>query len=285
MAEQTAEELAAAEAARLAAEAEAKAGGKTPEQIAAAAAEAETARLAAEAEAARVAAAGAKTPEQLEVERLAEEAKKAKPKVDWRDARIAELTAKLKSAVPAKIDPPALDPNATPLTEADVERRATEKATGLAARAAFNQRCNDTAAEGRKAFPDFDLSVRELMRLSDPQDPAVMRQYDDFLEAAMETGEGPRIIYNLGKDLDEAARVMGLSPIKRAAEMAALAAGAAPAAPLHKPIVPVRGGNSGPGEISPDDAARADKLSSAEWHRRRSAQVAANQPAFGRRQQ
>lgn len=274
----TADAAAAAEATRIAAE-EAARSGKTPEQLAA---DAEAARVAAEA------AAGTKTPEQLEAERLAaEEAKKTKPAVvkeDWRDRRIAALTAQLKEAQKPKVEATAPDPNAPALTEADVERRASEKANGLAQRAAFNQRCNDAAATGRKEFPDFDLSVKELVRLVDPSDAASQKQYDEFLEAALETGEGPKIIYALGKDLDEAARVMALSPIKRAAEMAQLATGTPPAGPLPKPLIPTQGRHSGPGEIAPDDAVRADKLSSAEWHRRRDAQVAAAQPQYGRRQ-
>lgn len=248
------------------------------EEAARVAAEAETARLAAEAEAKKTAAEG-KTPEELAAEEAA--AKAAKP--DWKDARIAKLAAdkaamaaelaKFQKAAP-KVPAEGGEP---PLTAADVERLANEKAEAIAQRKSFNTACNEAAKQGRKDFPDFDASVKELTKVAvDETDPASMAQYDDFLAAALETGEAPKIIYTLGRDPGEYLRIAGLSPVKRAQELATLAAAdAVQVSNLPKPITPVSGKNAGPSEITPDDPSKADKLSSAEWHRRRQAQVAA----------
>lgn len=277
--------------------------GKTPEEIEAARvaeeeatrlAGEETARLAAEAEAAKL---SGKTQEQLEAEeatRLAEE-KKAGGKVpSWEEKRLAKLTAD-KAALterlaqyetpdgkPKKALETGTDPDLLPRSE--VERLALERAQAIAERTAFNAECNAAAQEGRKVFPDFDTSVAELTKLVDKTDLASRQRYDEFLSAALETGEAHKIIYSLGRDLDEAERIMGLSAVKRAQELAMLAqADAKQISGLPKPITPLSGRSAGPNEISPDDTTRADKLSSAEWHKRRQAQVDAEAERNGNR--
>lgn len=216
-----------------------------------------------------------------------EEKKTEEPKEDWRDRRIAQLTARLKTQEPApRVEAPAPGADETMVPKSEVARLAQEEAQRIAGIAAFNSQCNAAAKEGRKVFPDFDASVKELVKLVDKTDPASRQRYDQFLEAALETGEAHKIIYAMGRDLNEAARIMDLSPIKRAAELAQMASSETPAGvPLPKPITPVQGKNAGPGEISPDNPTRADHLSSAEWHKRRQEQIDANAPSYGRRQQ
>lgn len=243
------------------------------------AAETETARLAAEAE---EAAKAGKTPEQIaEEESAAAEAAKGKPeaKADWRDDRIAKLAAdkaklaaelaKFQKAPPGEAkEPPA------GLTEEEVDRRANERAQAIADRAAFNSACNEAAKAGRKDFPDFDASVKALTTVVDRTDAAELARYDEFLASALETGEAPKIIYTLGRDPGEYLRIMELSPVKRAQELALLAgADAKQVSGLPKPITPLSGQKAGGSEISPDDPTKADKLSSAEWHKRRNAQL------------
>lgn len=274
---------------------------KTPEELEvervaseAAAADAETARLASE-EAARLAAEG-KTPEELEAERVAaEKAKVEAPKPDWRDERLATTTAQKKALAErlAKYETPDGKPVTVPavgdtpaaLTQADVDRLAGEKAVALAARADFDARANATAKEGQKLYPDFMARVGELVKVVDKSDPASRKAYDDFLEAAMETGEAPKLIYELGGDLNEAVRIMSLSPTKRAIELTQRALGidTGPSS-MPKPMTTVQGKNSGPSEIAASDPVRADKLSSAEWHKRRNAELAKNTEPFARRQ-
>lgn len=278
---------------------------KTPEELEAErlaqvapadeAAAVETAQLADEAEALRVANEG-KTPEQLETERLAKAEEErlatlaAKKEPSWEEKRLAKKTAEAARLAErlAQYETPDGKPKAEKspaeglLTEAEVERRSQEKAELLATQAAFNAACNAAAQEGRKIFPDFDASVAEMAKIVDRSDPASRAQYDEFLEAALETGEAPKIIYALGRDLNEAARIMELSPIKRAQELAVLAGtDLGQVSNLPKPMKTVQGKNAGPSEIAPDDPTRADKLSSAEWHKRRQAQLDAEAKANG----
>lgn len=211
----------------------------------------------------------------------------AKPEPeDWRDKRIATLTARLKAQETAKPTPAEPEPTGAPaLTQADVERLANERAGAISARAEFNARCNSVAQEGRKQFPDFDVRVKELAKIVDNSNPAERKAYDDFLEAALETGEAPKLIYELGGDLNEAMRILALPPTKRAIELAQRAIGIDPGVSgLPKPITTVQGKNTGPSEIAASDPVRADKLSSSEWHKRREAELASQKPAYGRRQ-
>ena len=221
----------------------------------------------------------------MEEKATPEKAPEPEPKEDWRDKRIAALTARLKAAenTPKAPDPA---PDAEPkLTQADVERLANERAVALARQADFNARANAAAAEGRKAFPDFDARVKELSKIVDWNNPVERQNYNDFVEAALETGEASKIIYELGGDLNEAMRVLALPPTKRTIELAQRAIGQDPGpSSLPKPMTPVSGKNAGPSEIDPTDAVRADKLSSAEWHRRRQQQIDANAKGYDRRQ-
>lgn len=213
----------------------------------------------------------------------------AKPQEDWRDKRIAKLAsdkAELAQRLAAFEKPKAEGEAPAMLTQADVDRLANERAGVIAARAEFDARCNAAATEARKSFPDFNARVAELAKIVDQNDPKQTKRYDEFLEAALETGEAGKIIYAMGGDLNEAERILALSPVKRAAELTAMARGEAPiVSNLPKPITPLAGKNSGPGEIDPGNPVAADKLSSAEWHKRRNAQVNSVAPAYERKQQ
>lgn len=199
----------------------------------------------------------------------------------WKDREIARLRAKLAANAGKPDDLPP--PPAGSLTEADVERRANERAEQLAAKRIFDQACNETVQAGRTAHPDFDSRLAGLKELVDPRDASQVQTYNDFLAAVLETGDqAAEIIYALGGDQDEAARIMTLPPVKLAAALAGLSNKTAPGGNLSKPIVPI--GRKGPQneEIDPADANRADKLSTATWMERRNTQVAASQKARGR---
>lgn len=197
----------------------------------------------------------------------------AKPVEDWKDARIRQLTAKLADERKKRAELPAEE--SKPGESAEIERQVELRAQAKARIDAFNKACTDAAAEGKAKFPDFDQRVGELVRLIDPQDPASAAAYNEFLVAALETGKAPEIIHALGGDLNEAARILSLPPIKRAVELTRLAEKEPSAAPdLPKPIKAI-GSNKGAAatQIDPADASRADNLSTAEWIRRRNAQV------------
>lgn len=202
---------------------------------------------------------------------------KEPPSQDWRDRRIAQLTARLREEQAKNAKPPTADPPATApgLTEADVERRAAE----LAATQTFNRMCNDAAQAGRQAYPDFDSKVNELRRLVDVNDPASVAAYNSMLAAAIETGEAPRLLHELGSDLNEASRILALPALKMGVELTRLAlGGVAPGGTrAPKPITPVRATGAPHTAIDPTDPDRSDALSTAEWMRRREAQLATRQ--------
>lgn len=207
----------------------------------------------------------------------------APPSTDWRDRRIAQLTAQLKSerekAVKGAAVPPPSPPPAAP-DDSVVEARARE----LAAHQEFLRQCDELQQGGRQAFGqvDFDGRTNALRQLIDPNNPTEASAWNALLVAARETGEGPRLLYELGADLNTAQRLLGLPPVRMAVELTKMAQKApeAPAegdgplaAPLPRPIRPVgaRGGNHNP--IAPDDPERSEQLDMATWMARRAAQV------------
>jgi hypothetical protein len=158
-----------------------------------------------------------------------------------------------------------------------VEQRSAERA----AVAEFNRQCDEVASSGRSKFgeAEFNSRIQGLVGLVDRGDPQDSIRYNQFLVAAIETGEAAKLLHSLGGNLNEAARIMALSPVKMAVELTRMAA--KPAAELSaasKPIRPVSTGGARSHEsIAPDDPERADRLSTAEWMRRREAAVAAKQ--------
>lgn len=201
----------------------------------------------------------------------------AKPTpADWRDRRIATLTARLREAEQRapEVAPTVADPAAaTP----DIDRLANERAGQIAAQAEFTRRCNETALAGRGAFGEaqFNSRVQALQTLVDLQSPADVGAFNQFLDAAIETGEGPRLLHNLGADLNEASRIMALSPARMGIELAKLAGRPAEVSNAPRPVTPVGSAGRSHDRIDPTDPARADGLTTAEWMRRREEQVAA----------
>jgi hypothetical protein len=205
------------------------------------------------------------------------------PAADWKDKRIAQLTAKLREVEKApKAAAPVQPPNpgvvampGTPEFQALVDAEANKKAGVVAQVQAFNAACDATAAEGRKVWQDFDSRVANLQKLVDGTNPAEVQLFNNFLAAAIETGEGPKVIYELGGDLNEAHRILTLPPIKMGVALVKLAVGQGPAREISgapKPIKPVGNTNTNV-EARPDDPDQGDRLSTAEWMKRRNAQV------------
>jgi hypothetical protein len=211
----------------------------------------------------------------------------AKPAQDWRDKRIAKLTAQLrdlqsKTGHTAVAGAPAAPPPAAVVAmpgtkefDALVEERAEVKATAKAATIAFNEACNQTAAKGRESFSDFDSRVQALQQLVNPADVGEAQAYNNFLFAAMETGDGARVLHALGGNLDEAERILALPPVKMGIELAKLALGKGPDQAISnapKPITPVGTTRSSNARIDPTDTDNSDRLSTAEWMKRRNEQ-------------
>jgi hypothetical protein len=197
---------------------------------------------------------------------------------DWRDKRIAKLTAKLHELGEAlKTTPkPEASSNVTD-DPAEFNRRVEAVAEAKLAQVEFNRACNDVAKAGASTFGKevFDSRVQELSRLVDVRDPNSLATYNSFLAAAIETGAGEKIIHELGGDLNEASRVLALSPTKMAVELTKLALRAESGnelTKLGKPITPISRKGESHDAIDPSDTNRSDKLSTREWMARRMAQ-------------
>lgn len=211
-------------------------------------------------------------------------------KKDWRDDRIRVLTAKLaeaRAADPAATPPAGATAGAPPAAGTAEFVRAVEIAAAQRAEIdSFNNMCNTIASDGKARFGEpFLEKVKDLMNLVDKNDPQSLMIYNSMLMAANESGDAAATILELGSDLNEAARVLAMSPIKMAAELtrktlarkAIDPAGAG--AVLPKPIVPLGRAGQQHSEIDPADPARGATLPSAEWHKRREEQVEANRRA------
>lgn len=176
----------------------------------------------------------------------------------WQERRISELTRKWREtereleATQVELGQykkgiPTTNPAPTPLSVDAVEVRAQELAAQHAKTAAFNAACDAVADAGKVAHSDFDATIKNFANLGGLQ--------PGFVEAALESGAPSAVLYHLGKDLDEAARIMALTPLRQAAELTRLAERLKMAKPISKapePIKPLGGGKT-VGQKSPDD--------------------------------
>jgi hypothetical protein len=218
----------------------------------------------------------------------------AAPRSDWRDRRIGELTQRSKelrdenARLRAQIgsDPAAArgpdgrfqQPagyNGPPSQEA-IDAEINNRAMNIAANQDFNRRCNEVAEVGRRNYADFDSKVQSLVGLVDANDPQSVFTYNEFLQAAIETGEASRLIHILGGDLDEASRILSMTPRRMTVELTRMAA--KPVQELSRTPRPINPApTNGMGQrtsASPDDPG-SDSMSTEEWMRRRNEQIAA----------
>jgi hypothetical protein len=142
-----------------------------------------------------------------------------------------------------------------------------EEARRIADQQAFTNKANEVWNKGVSSFPDFAQSVTQMATLLGD----IPR---DMTEAAILLGEPEKIIYELSKKPDEAARIALMPPTLRGAALAQFAAQSKAQAPrvvsdAPAPIPPVVGSPSGSGGATIDDP----NLPIDEWMKRRNAQV------------
>lgn len=157
------------------------------------------------------------------------------------------------------------------LTDAEIDKRAAEKA----AINQFNDKCNNIAEQGKKDFATFDAALANLRAvgaLGENSNPA-------FLQTVAELPNAHKLLNHLGNNLDEAARINSLTPLKMAIELARIetAINTVATKPVSKaaaPITPITGGSgvasgdlSDP-NISMDDFARIRNKQREERHKR-----------------
>lgn len=143
----------------------------------------------------------------------------AQQKQDWRDKRLAKLTAQkyererriaeLEAALAAgKHVESEGQPAATPDINAEVERRFQQER--------FNEACNAVARRGSEKFQDFQTALQSMAQLGEA---AVSRP---FLEALVELPNAEEVYYHMGKDLNKASAILDNSPTRMALKLAEL---------------------------------------------------------------
>lgn len=162
--------------------------------------------------------------------------------------------------------PPAVSTAAATAPSGDFEQRVQQEAQRRVAEQAALSAEAESATRGKAAYEDFTEVIGNLKSLGD------LPPY--LVSTAMETGGAEHVLYKLGKDLDLASRIAGLSPTKMAIEMSKLAEAPVVVAPAKAskaaaPMTPV----GGKGSVEPTEL--RDDLPYAEWQRRRNAQVRA----------
>lgn len=146
---------------------------------------------------------------------------------------------------------------------ADLEPLIESKAKEIAAQQAFNARCNTVYEKGAQAFPDFDRALSNLKMVGGLT--------KESLESIIESDMPERVIHHLGSNLDEAARILELSPVAQARAIAKLEVKLSTPAP--KPV------SKAPAPIEPvggrqvTDTGLSDDLPIDEWLKRRNAQL------------
>lgn len=213
-----------------------------------------------------------------------------KPKPDWRDARIDELTYKVNEAArklaAVQAGPAIASAKATGETEADFQARvdaaASARAVQIAEVADWNRQCNEVAEAGQKEFKDFGERLNACKSVVNGNDALEFQQFNDLLHAAIETGHAHRLIHALGETPGEVKRLMNVSPAKRIVELTRLADKIAPPEPrtadpdpsgAPKPITPLGSKGLHYDGIKPDDAVNGTKLPIGQWMKLRDKQV------------
>jgi hypothetical protein len=205
---------------------------------------------------------------------------------DWRDRRIARLTAQLREEQQkGKANPaPASAAKVAPLDPtADFNSRVATAAAAQVAATRFNDKSNAAAASGRAKYgkDEFNSSIRSLVSqfVPDDSDRDALGRYNAFITAALATGHAEDVIYELGRNLDEAETVMELDPLEMTAELTRRFALPVPAgsgkneiSAAPKPIRPITPGNET--ILDPANPEQSSKLSTSEWMARRNEQVA-----------
>ena len=139
---------------------------------------------------------------------------------------------------------------------AEVERRAEMRATQITSEQAFVSSCNAVADAGAAKYADFEDAKKTFEMFGNlPR---------TFIETITDLGgdDGAKVFYNLGKDPNEAARVLSLTPAKMAMALAKMATATPPAKPVSNapaPITPI----SSASEVR--SGAEPDGKNDAEW--------------------
>lgn len=213
---------------------------------------------------------------------------------DWRDKRIAELTHKLNEA--RRAAPPAIVPQPVPATpapqapgesQAVFEARVAETAQQIASANEWNRTCYDVAQTGQKEFgkESFDKAIAAVNSVVNHADNAESQQFNEFLRAAVETGQAHKLIHELGANPGEVKRLMALPGAKRVVELTRMAdkiatpTGDPEPSGAPKPITPVGSKGLHYDGVQPDNKDLGTTIPTREWMARREKQIEAKREA------
>jgi hypothetical protein len=190
-----------------------------------------------------------KTP--WELRRINEETNKRREA----EKRLAEAEAELKrlrSPKPASTEEPEhLDVEAIRAQERD---RIRLEEAGRLETERFNAACNQVYEKGVAAFgADFDNATATLSQALGDE----MQKRPEFLQAITELDNGHQVYYELSRNPEEAERLLRMSPVKMALEIAKMSANVSKPAPkpiskAPAPVAPV-GGTAKPSVRLEDD--------------------------------
>lgn len=208
--------------------------------------------------------------------------------------RIAKLTARNKE-LEARVNAGTATPGERAANEANLEELAEAKAVVRAkviaeqtlAQRAYDQDCANLVSEGKKAYgeEEFDKKVKQLATLFDSTNKEAAKRFTTLVQATIDSGEGPKLVYLLGDDTAEAAKIMTMSPGKMAAALMKLSQKEPPQelSGAPKPIVPIGSRGQRHEDIKASDRDNSSKLTTEAWMARRNVEVEAYNKKMGRR--
>ena len=157
---------------------------------------------------------GEKTPEKAE--------EPVKP--DWRDRRIARLTAD-KRMLEARVSqaPPAAQAAAA---EGEVDREAirNEERQRLAAEAAqaeFDDACNKVVADGKKRYSDWDATITKITNAVAPLHELEGKYR--FVTLLLDTSDPGKVLHDIGQDPDRMEEILAMRPGRMVIELEKIA--------------------------------------------------------------
>ena len=185
-----------------------------------------------------------------------EQAEKPKGK-PWFQERIDQLTRekyderRRAEALEARLADTLADPDkARPA--ADVDTLAAKKAEEIVKARQFDDKCNEVYSSGKTEFQDFDDTLANFKMLGGLPAP--------LLDAVTQLPDAHKVLYALGKDMDEAARILNLAPVPMAVALAKLSMSPAKAKPVSNAPSPIR-----PIDGTPKGEKDPEKMSMDEW--------------------
>lgn len=146
---------------------------------------------------------------------------------------LMEENARLKAGGASPADTTTVAPASS---EAEIERRANERAANIAIQTRYNERCNEVYHSGKSDFPDFEDALKNLSMVGAVGENANVA----FLQTVSEMPEAHKILHHLGNNLDEAARLVSLPPLKMAVEIARIEAGLGKGKPVSSAPAPLK---------------------------------------------